>query len=151
MVYTKLITKSNHQRPTTANGKLRELFYEACGACTYCGRKMEMPSYLGGRRELTATIDHFIPMSKGGAASGDNCVIACNFCNNLKADLLPDEWQAFMDANPCWWTTARKPRLSRIVWGDVCPVMLSCSNALFYERYKNRGIFKPYAAGQTSR
>lgn len=45
--------------------------------CQYCGTKK-------GRM----TIDHIIPLSKGGDTSWKNCVAACHECNKIKADKL---------------------------------------------------------------
>ncbi len=32
------------------------------------------------------TIDHLLPRAKGGHTTPDNCVCACNLCNQMKAD-----------------------------------------------------------------
>ena len=40
------------------------------------------------------TMDHVIPMSKGGDHDLSNLVVCCPFCNNSKHDQLPAEWQA---------------------------------------------------------
>ena len=54
---------------------------ESC--CQYCG-------FTGPASELT--VDHVMPMSRGGAtASWDNVVIACKRCNWRKANHLPHE------------------------------------------------------------
>ena len=47
--------------------------------CQYCGKKED-------RKKLT--IDHVIPVSKGGESSFDNCVTACYKCNNKKNNSL---------------------------------------------------------------
>lgn len=41
------------------------------------------------------TIDHHIPLSKGGADDLDNYRLAHFDCNQLKADMLPDEFVKF--------------------------------------------------------
>jgi hypothetical protein len=38
------------------------------------------------------TIDHFIPLTKGGTNFQYNIVICCHQCNALKADFLPNEF-----------------------------------------------------------
>lgn len=48
--------------------------------CAYCGRG-----------DITLTIDHIIPRSRGGEDTWDNLVAACNKCNNLKGDSTPEE------------------------------------------------------------
>jgi len=48
--------------------------------CAYCGRKP---------RNLT--IDHIIPLSKGGKTDFDNCVACCAPCNHRKGARTPRE------------------------------------------------------------
>lgn len=40
------------------------------------------------------TIDHLLPRSKGGHTTPDNCVCACNLCNQTKANRDLDEFVA---------------------------------------------------------
>jgi len=47
------------------------------GHCQYCGTHIE-------RKD--ATLDHVMPVSKGGKTTWDNCVTACGPCNADKAD-----------------------------------------------------------------
>ena len=47
------------------------------GQCQYCGVIIE--------RKL-ATLDHVIPVSKGGKSTWDNCTTACGSCNSNKSD-----------------------------------------------------------------
>jgi 5-methylcytosine-specific restriction endonuclease McrA len=47
------------------------------GKCQYCGTHIE-------RKD--ATLDHVMPVSKGGKTSWENCVTACGPCNAEKAD-----------------------------------------------------------------
>ncbi|MDH4321365.1 MAG: HNH endonuclease [Desulfobulbaceae bacterium] len=56
--------------------------------CHYCGRETEM-------EELT--MDHIVPLARGGRSAKNNLVPACKECNNLKKTLLPMEWQEYMD------------------------------------------------------
>lgn len=48
--------------------------------CQYCGRA-----------DLTLTIDHVVPVSRGGEDSWENMVCACVRCNNRKGDRTPEE------------------------------------------------------------
>jgi 5-methylcytosine-specific restriction endonuclease McrA len=48
--------------------------------CVYCGR-----------REKVLTIDHIIPVSRGGKSDFDNCVACCRTCNNHKGARTPHE------------------------------------------------------------
>lgn len=45
------------------------------GLCFYCQKPMTQP-----------TLDHVIPLSKGGADHWENTVAACFVCNQAKAD-----------------------------------------------------------------
>ena len=53
--------------------------------CVSCGCKVvKSDTY----RPDQATIDHVIPMSKGGSHTVDNIVTMCHTCNSLKSDAL---------------------------------------------------------------
>jgi len=58
------------------------------GKCHYCSG--QFPA-----KELT--LDHLVPLARGGRSSKGNCVPACKECNNKKRDLLPLEWQEYLD------------------------------------------------------
>jgi 5-methylcytosine-specific restriction enzyme A len=59
----------------------------AKGECHYCGRSTPP-------RELT--MDHIVPLSRGGKSSKGNLVPACKVCNTKKRQLLPMEWEAYL-------------------------------------------------------
>jgi len=59
----------------------------AKGRCHYCGAAF--PS-----KELT--LDHVVPLVRGGRTSKGNCVPACKSCNSQKQSLLPLEWDAYL-------------------------------------------------------
>lgn len=40
------------------------------------------------------TIDHLLPRAKGGHTTPDNCVCACNLCNQTKADQLVEQFMS---------------------------------------------------------
>ncbi len=44
--------------------------------CAYCGGDYEC-------------IEHFVPISRGGGTTKDNCVPSCNICNLIKSDWFP--------------------------------------------------------------
>ena len=60
----------------------------ADGRCHYCGREV------GGRR---LTLDHVVPLIRGGTSVRGNVVPACKDCNSAKQSLLPWEWDAYLD------------------------------------------------------
>ena len=44
-----------------------------------------------GRGDIPLTIDHVLPLSRGGEDTWENLVCACVRCNNKKGDRTPDE------------------------------------------------------------
>jgi 5-methylcytosine-specific restriction endonuclease McrA len=59
------------------------------GVCHYCRRRFPA-------RELT--MDHIVPIVRGGKSSKSNVVPCCKSCNTKKRYLLPAEWQEYMDS-----------------------------------------------------
>jgi 5-methylcytosine-specific restriction endonuclease McrA len=57
------------------------------GICYYCGRHVDP-------RELT--MDHIVPLIRGGKSTKGNLVPACKHCNNKKKYLLPIEWEEYL-------------------------------------------------------
>ncbi len=57
------------------------------GICYYCGDSFAAD-------ELT--MDHKIPLSRGGMTEKINIVAACKDCNNKKKYLLPTEWEEYL-------------------------------------------------------
>jgi 5-methylcytosine-specific restriction endonuclease McrA len=75
-------------------GKARELRESqwwkrrlAKGVCHYCGRAFP-PRGL--------TMDHVVPVSRGGKTIRGNVVPCCKECNNAKKQLLPMEWEDYL-------------------------------------------------------
>ena len=60
----------------------------ATGLCYYCGRQVS-PGQL--------SMDHVSPLARGGRSTRENLVAACRDCNIQKKNLLPAEWQAYLD------------------------------------------------------
>lgn len=59
----------------------------AKGVCHYCGRPTPP-------RQLT--MDHIVPISRGGKSTRANVVPCCKQCNNAKKQLLPMEWDRYL-------------------------------------------------------
>jgi 5-methylcytosine-specific restriction endonuclease McrA len=53
--------------------------------CPYCDKAMHTEH---GNRRRRPTVDHVIPLSKGGRKIKDNCAFVCAGCNQDKADTL---------------------------------------------------------------
>lgn len=55
--------------------------------CHYCGKRVTAA-------ELT--MDHIVPLVRGGRSVKDNLVPSCKTCNTKKKTLLPLEWEEYM-------------------------------------------------------
>jgi 5-methylcytosine-specific restriction endonuclease McrA len=73
--------------------------------CQYCGTNKGL------------TIDHVIPVSKGGKTTFENCVSACKKCNGKKGDKLPSEAHMYMKKQPVHPTISEFTRLKAIKTG----------------------------------
>lgn len=60
----------------------------AAGICHYCGKTV-------GPAELT--MDHIVPLARGGRSEKFNLVPCCKTCNTQKKQLLPWEWDGYLD------------------------------------------------------
>ncbi len=60
---------------------------KSTGVCHYCGGRFN-PADL--------TMDHIIPLSRGGSSERMNIVPACKECNNKKKYLHPAEWDEYL-------------------------------------------------------
>lgn len=56
------------------------ILVESQGHCHYCDKEAKL------------TMDHVIPLSKGGKHSKDNVVAACQHCNSSKNARMLEEW-----------------------------------------------------------
>jgi len=52
--------------------------------CEYCKEAF---------RAEDLTVDHYIPISKGGNSTLVNLKLACEPCNTAKGDMMPDSWE----------------------------------------------------------
>jgi 5-methylcytosine-specific restriction protein A len=57
------------------------------GVCYFCGGRVPP-------KELT--MEHIVPIIRGGKSSKGNVVPACKECNNKKKYLLPVEWEEYL-------------------------------------------------------
>lgn len=61
----------------------------APGLCHYCGRKFSFKHL---------TMDHLVPLARGGMSNKDNLVPCCKDCNTKKKSMLPLEWQDYLES-----------------------------------------------------
>ncbi len=59
----------------------------AKGVCFWC-RRQTAPSEL--------TMDHIVPIARGGRSVKGNVVPSCKACNSKKKQLLPIEWEQYL-------------------------------------------------------
>jgi len=59
----------------------------ARGVCHYCGRKIPSDHL---------TMDHIVPLIRGGKTTRGNVVPSCKECNRKKKYLLPVEWEEYL-------------------------------------------------------
>lgn len=60
----------------------------AAGICHYCKRKISA-------KDLT--MDHIVPIIRGGKSTKGNVVPVCKECNDKKKYLLPIEWEEYLE------------------------------------------------------
>ena len=60
----------------------------AIGQCHYCQQSF-------APKELT--MDHVVPLIRGGQTTKSNVVPCCQHCNSQKQHLLPVEWGAYLE------------------------------------------------------
>lgn len=75
--------------------------------CCYCGIEM---SFVRGKRgegiaPNLATLEHVIPLSRGGSHTFDNTKLACHHCNVSKNRKTVDEWEQ----HKAWLLTGQQP------------------------------------------
>lgn len=78
---------------TVTTELLQELY--STETCAYCSGSIEIEQ---------RTIDHAIPLSRGGPHSADNLVMACKSCNCSKSSKTPEEfteWKQKHDQRRC--------------------------------------------------
>ncbi len=59
----------------------------AKGVCQFCGREVGADSL---------TMDHIVPISRGGRTTKGNAATVCKECNNNKKQMLPMEWEEYL-------------------------------------------------------
>lgn len=58
------------------------------GKCYFCGKQTPFKNI---------TMDHLLPLSRGGMSTKDNIVPCCKSCNTKKKSMLPLEWEAYLE------------------------------------------------------
>ena len=79
-----------HGAPAEVGVTLKNLIKRNGLTCAICG----LPCFNGGNylADLYPTMDHIIPISKGGGHTWDNVQVAHRLCNINKSNLIGKEW-----------------------------------------------------------
>jgi 5-methylcytosine-specific restriction endonuclease McrA len=97
-------------------------YRDAATHCAFCGTPFDNERPMDGytnkqwrHRDTLPTIEHFIPLSRGGSNSVSNRLYICKRCNLLKGQFLPHEFL---------YTLSQKVRHGE-TWQDVPPAVLN--------------------------
>lgn len=75
-----------------------QVFYDYCHDagythCPVCEKLLYWPqSETSTLTSRIASVDHFIPLSRGGSYKFVNLTLMCHICNNSKGSMTVDEW-----------------------------------------------------------
>ena len=86
------VANKRHDKRIYRNGKpdlsitLTKLYARDGGVCQICGRHIDFDC--DSNDDRYPSIDHIIPLSKGGLHTWDNVQLACRVCNYQKSDTI---------------------------------------------------------------
>ena len=92
-IFTSEVTEEEIKRERARARELRQSQWwknrRGKGICHYC-RQSFPPSEL--------TMDHVIPVIRGGKSRKGNIVPCCKECNNRKKHMVPSEWEEYLES-----------------------------------------------------
>jgi 5-methylcytosine-specific restriction endonuclease McrA len=106
---------TQYQKPKhTMRLSKRNIFLRDAYVCQYCGTNVT---------EVTATLDHVLPVSKGGKTTWENSTTACKTCNYKKAAHVGKMKPKVTPYKPTFWDLVAKRRgrgyhLQHPSWAD---------------------------------
>jgi 5-methylcytosine-specific restriction endonuclease McrA len=95
VAHTRRERERTAKRIETGCVSLKGQYAKFSGVCQLCGCKTKMLKQYAPHQ---ATVDHIIPLSKGGLHVEGNLQLACHACNSIKCDKLHDspQWHGGM-------------------------------------------------------
>ena len=75
---------SRNKRKSYSKNVRKMIYINAGKKCQLCGKKLLL-------QEMT--LDHIVPLSRGGADTVDNIQCACKACNKMKGDVAPEDFE----------------------------------------------------------
>ena len=95
-----IMLKSYLRRTKEVRFSKNNLYLRDMYSCLYCGCNVT---------KSEATMDHVIPVSRGGKTSWNNIVTACGPCNHSKGNSLSSQWKPkYKPYKPGYWELVRK-------------------------------------------
>jgi len=99
---------------------VKVLYKRDKGICYICGGKCDFKDHTQINGHFTAgpnypSIDHIIPIARGGMHTWDNVKLAHHYCNSMKSDILPSELGLDIDIDDAY-ALAREvsPRMKEV-------------------------------------
>lgn len=80
--------------PGVTRAKLRKIHGDDC---MYCGVTMDFEERGRRQSKTRATVEHIIPIAKGGSHTWDNTALCCALCNSMKGAKTPAEFAAYLE------------------------------------------------------
>jgi len=86
---------------------VKVLYKRDRGICYICGGKCDFKDHTQINGHFTAgpnypSIDHIIPIARGGMHAWDNVKLAHHYCNSMKSDILPSELELDIDIDDAY-------------------------------------------------
>ena len=97
VIYVKLLWRKKNNGKIEWNISLEKLTQRDKGVCKICGREVDINDYyysdegyfIAGNNY--PSIDHIIPLAKGGTHTWNNVQLAHRYCNSIKSDNIIEQ------------------------------------------------------------
>lgn len=77
------VEKNSSKRIKISKKKREAVYAKSNGICKICGNFIPYSKY---------TVDHIVPLAKGGSNEIGNLQASCDTCNKIKTDILPQDF-----------------------------------------------------------